>query len=184
MPRLRLGFWGVRRQLNLSVSQHPPATVRALTILSTVLLTGACGRSAQELGPGEWALTMQTTTPGARYAIPPARSISAALQLTPAALTPGEISRWGPGTRAGRLEPGLDTFFSLPPGSVDTASASARGYDSVTYQVAGDSLHLVVRPAAGHGGLVLAGRRTNGGASGTWYHELPGGSSGTFVLRP
>jgi hypothetical protein len=127
---------------------------------------------------------MQTTRPGARYAISPARSIRAALRLTPATLAPGEISRLGAGTRAGRLEPSLDTFFSLPPGSADSAPAPAQGYDSVTYQVAGDSLHLVVRPAAGHGGLVLAGRRTNGGASGTWYHELPGGASGTFMLRP
>ncbi len=170
-------------QLNLGVIQHTsPPLVRRLGILA-LLLAGACGRASRELGPGEWTLTMQTTAPGSRYATPPADSFRAALRLSPA-FEAAEISRWGAGTRAGRLEPGLDAFFSLPPSAVDTAAALARGYDSVAYQVAGDSVHLVVRPAVGHGGLVLAGRWTNEGASGTWYHELPGGASGTFVLRP
>lgn len=154
--------------------------------LFVLMVAGCASHGDDTTVAGTWKLGLRTIAPGTRYPTPPPLHLTGVIELqtpdeAPNASTDG-FAPAGARLGSGTMRPSLHDVFALPVGMSAPPSVERRPED-LLYWSLGDSIHFVVRPQVGHGGLIMDGTLSEGRIRGRWYHVVTGGASGDFTLE-
>jgi hypothetical protein len=147
------------------------------------LLVAASGRDrAVEWQPsadleGFWGGRFAVTQPGERDGSPLTASVAGVLALVPvrAQARPPWLHQ------SGLEQVGVFHIDFRPFGfAADSSNFGPVAGGRVFQQ---DSVEISLQPGRSHGGVRMLGVLSGGAIRGSWYHNIPGGSIGTFVLE-